>query len=125
MWNDTARGSVPLGWAVNPSSTRRFPPAFAMMFETLTAADVLTTGDSGAGCVLQCCDVLCVRCVRVRVCGACVRVCVTRHPLLHCVSRVPATSIQRNCFRHASSLSSRRVLPCGPSGARRSTAALT
>lgn len=48
---DPARGSVPLGWAVNPNLAARFPPAFHLLMSSLSPTDVLTTGDSGAGYV--------------------------------------------------------------------------
>jgi len=49
LWNDPARGTVPLGWAVNPNLSKRFPLIFEMMYESLTPQDRMTTGDSGAG----------------------------------------------------------------------------
>lgn len=42
-WNDTARGTVPLGWAVDPNLSARFPPIFDLIFRTKTPADRLTT----------------------------------------------------------------------------------
>ena len=48
-WNDTARGTVPIGWAPDPNLIARFPPMFDLMLRTLTPNDRLTTGDSGAG----------------------------------------------------------------------------
>ena len=50
-WDDPARGSVPLGWAVNPTAAVRFPPIFDYLYSSLTASDRITTGDSGAGYV--------------------------------------------------------------------------
>lgn len=49
LWNDPARGTVPVGWAVNPNLSKRFPLIFEMMYESLTPQDRMTTGDSGAG----------------------------------------------------------------------------
>jgi hypothetical protein len=51
FWDDGNRGSVPLGWAINPTIARRFPPVFDYIYSSLTAADRITTGDSGAGYV--------------------------------------------------------------------------
>lgn len=48
-WDDVNRGQVPLGWAVNPVLSIRFPPIFDYMYSTLTPNDRLITGDSGAG----------------------------------------------------------------------------
>jgi hypothetical protein len=48
-WNDTARGSVPLGWGVDPELSLRFPTIFPFLYDSLTANDVLITGDSGPG----------------------------------------------------------------------------
>lgn len=50
-YNDSARGSVPLGWAVNPNLIDRFPLIFKFLYDHQTAADCFTTGDSGAGYV--------------------------------------------------------------------------
>ena len=35
--------------AVDPNLSIRFPPVFDLIFSTTTAADVVTTGDTGAG----------------------------------------------------------------------------
>jgi hypothetical protein len=50
-WADSNRGSVPLGWAINPTLSIRFPPMFDIMYSSLTANDRITSGDSGAGYV--------------------------------------------------------------------------
>jgi hypothetical protein len=50
-WLDVNRGTVPLGWAINPTIAVRFPPIFEMMYSSLTANDRITSGDSGAGYV--------------------------------------------------------------------------
>lgn len=49
LWDDKARGTVPLGWALNPNLSIRFPLIFDMMYEGLTPQDRVTTGDSGGG----------------------------------------------------------------------------
>ncbi len=49
IWEDKNRGSVPLGWAINPNLSQRF--AFGMDYfrKTATANDTFVAGDSGAG----------------------------------------------------------------------------
>ncbi len=49
MWNDPARGSVPLSWAFNPNLCQRFPLGMAWARERHTANDFFVAGDSGAG----------------------------------------------------------------------------
>jgi hypothetical protein len=49
-WADPARGSVPLGWGVDPGLASRFPPVWPLLLSTATpGVDVIITGDSGAG----------------------------------------------------------------------------
>lgn len=48
-WDDPARGSVPIGWPVDPELALRFPPIFPQLYAQATPADVLIAGDSGAG----------------------------------------------------------------------------
>jgi hypothetical protein len=48
-WEDPARGSVPIGWAVDPGLAARFPVVYPHLFSTLTPLDNIITGDSGAG----------------------------------------------------------------------------
>lgn len=48
-WNTPGRGSVPLGWALNPNLERRAPMALVYARETASPLDVFTAGDSGAG----------------------------------------------------------------------------
>ena len=53
-WADAGRGSVPIGWPVDPELALRFPPAFDLLLfgagaAAPTRADVLIAGDSGAG----------------------------------------------------------------------------
>ncbi len=43
--------SVPLGWAIDPELSLRFPLAFDYMFNNLREQDVVISGDSGAGYV--------------------------------------------------------------------------
>lgn len=49
LWEDPARGSVPLGWAFNPTLAARFPVGLAYARRTATPNDTFITGDSGAG----------------------------------------------------------------------------
>lgn len=49
IWNDTARGSIPLGWAFNPNLSERFAPGMVYVRETKTPNDHFISGDSGAG----------------------------------------------------------------------------
>ena len=49
IWDDPARGSVPLGWAFNPNLEDRFPPGLAYARKTKTTNDWFIAGDSGAG----------------------------------------------------------------------------
>ena len=44
-----ARGQVPIGWALDPELSLRFPPAFDYVYSRATPTDVFTSGDSGAG----------------------------------------------------------------------------
>jgi hypothetical protein len=48
-WEDPARGSVPIGWAVDPGLAARFPVIYPHLFSTLSPLDNIITGDSGAG----------------------------------------------------------------------------
>lgn len=50
-WDDSDRGSVPLGWAIDPELSWRFPVAFLYMMSTSTSNDRIICGDSGAGYV--------------------------------------------------------------------------
>ncbi|MBI1177570.1 hypothetical protein GC207_09045 [bacterium] len=49
MWNDPARGTIPLSWAFNPNLSDRFPLGMAWAREHRTANDWFVAGDSGAG----------------------------------------------------------------------------
>jgi putative glycoside hydrolase with GxGYxYP motif/GxGYxY motif-containing protein len=49
IWNDPARGKVPIGWAVNPNLEERFRPGLEWIRRTATANDFFVAGDSGAG----------------------------------------------------------------------------
>jgi len=49
VWDDEARGKVPLGWAINPNLESRFPLGLDYARSTATEADAFITGDSGAG----------------------------------------------------------------------------
>lgn len=51
LWEDPARGSVPMGWAFNPNLAERFPAAFWHTRYTRSPNDVFMAGDSGAGYV--------------------------------------------------------------------------
>lgn len=48
-WSDPARGSVPLGWGVDPELSIRFPVIFPYLYSSATPNDYIITGDSGAG----------------------------------------------------------------------------
>lgn len=49
MWQDPARGTLPLSWAFNPNLCERFPFGMAWARERRTANDFFVAGDSGAG----------------------------------------------------------------------------
>jgi len=49
IWNEPNRGSIPLGWAINPNHKERFPVVFDMIYNSLSKNDRIITGDSGAG----------------------------------------------------------------------------
>ena len=48
-WDDPTRGSVPLGWAINPNLEERMAPALHYARTTQTPNDYFQAGDSGAG----------------------------------------------------------------------------
>lgn len=49
LWDDPARGEIPLGWAINPNLADRFGPGMAYLRATATANDFFVAGDNGAG----------------------------------------------------------------------------
>ena len=49
LWDDPARGQVPLGWAFNPNLADRFGPGMAYLRATATENDSFVAGDCGAG----------------------------------------------------------------------------
>ena len=49
FWPDTARGSIPIGWAFNPNLADRFAPGFDYLRRTASDKDSFVAGDSGAG----------------------------------------------------------------------------
>ena len=49
IWDDPARGEIPLAWAFNPNLSERVPHAFDRVRTTATANDWFIAGDSGAG----------------------------------------------------------------------------
>ncbi|HEY6738665.1 MAG TPA: GxGYxYP domain-containing protein [Actinopolymorphaceae bacterium] len=51
LWDDPARGSLPLNWAFNPNLADRMPVAMVRARRTATAQDTFVAGDSGAGYV--------------------------------------------------------------------------
>ncbi|GAA2756777.1 GxGYxYP domain-containing protein [Actinopolymorpha rutila] len=51
IWDDAARGEVPLNWAFNPNLAERMPVALDLARRTATSADTFVAGDSGAGYV--------------------------------------------------------------------------
>lgn len=52
LWQDPARGNLPLGWAINPNLAQRMAPAMIWMRDTATPMDYFLGGDSGAGYVV-------------------------------------------------------------------------
>ena len=49
LWNDPARGKIPLSWAFNPNLSDRVPMVFDYLYENKTDNDYFIAGDSGAG----------------------------------------------------------------------------
>lgn len=49
IWNDPARGQIPMGWAFDPNLADRFATGMAWTRKTATAQDLFISGDSGAG----------------------------------------------------------------------------
>lgn len=49
VWDDPARGTIPLGWAFNPDLEARFPTGLVYARDTATPNDTFVSGDSGAG----------------------------------------------------------------------------
>ena len=49
LWEDPARGSVPMMWSINPSLDRRAPMVMDYIRQTATASDYFAAGDNGAG----------------------------------------------------------------------------
>lgn len=49
LWNDPARGSVPMGWTVSPLVSTLDPPMLNYYYATASADDCLLSGPSGAG----------------------------------------------------------------------------
>lgn len=49
MWEDPARGTIPLGWAFNPNLADRAAPMMALLRKRATDQDFFWAGDSGAG----------------------------------------------------------------------------
>ncbi len=49
VWDDPARGTVPIMWGFNPNLADRIPMVFDYIYETMTDKDYIVTGDSGAG----------------------------------------------------------------------------
>lgn len=49
VWDDPARGSIPLGWAFNPVLQERFPVGLAYARKTASPMDTFVMGDSGIG----------------------------------------------------------------------------
>lgn len=49
IWNDPDRGSIPLGWAFNPTLAQRFAPGMVYTRNTASELDYFMAGDSGAG----------------------------------------------------------------------------
>ena len=51
LWNDPARGQVPVTWAFNPNLADRFAYGMAWLRQNATSNDFFVSGDSGAGYV--------------------------------------------------------------------------
>ena len=49
VWEDPARGEIPLGWAFNPNLADRMPVAMVYTRKTKTPNDFFVCGNSGAG----------------------------------------------------------------------------
>jgi len=49
VWDDPARGEIPLGWAFNPNLADRMPVAMVYTRKTKTLNDFFVCGNSGAG----------------------------------------------------------------------------
>ncbi|MCC6489000.1 MAG: hypothetical protein IT364_15985 [Candidatus Hydrogenedentes bacterium] len=49
IWDDPARGQMPMAWAFNPNLAARVPYVFDHVYRTKTANDWFIGGDSGAG----------------------------------------------------------------------------
>lgn len=49
IWDDPARGKIPLAWAFNPNLSDRVPHVFDYVYRTMTENDFFIAGDSGAG----------------------------------------------------------------------------
>lgn len=51
MWDDPARGTIPLGWAFNPNLADRFAPGMDYARKHKSNLDFFVAGDTGAGYV--------------------------------------------------------------------------
>ena len=51
MWDDPARGTIPLGWAFNPNLADRFAPGMHYARKHKSDLDFFVAGDTGAGYV--------------------------------------------------------------------------
>ncbi len=49
VWDDPARGSIPMAWAFNPNLSDRVPYVFDRIYKTKSPNDWFIGGDSGAG----------------------------------------------------------------------------
>ncbi|MCK5861874.1 MAG: hypothetical protein KAH38_05280 [Candidatus Hydrogenedentes bacterium] len=49
VWDDPARGEIPIAWAFNPNLSDRVPYVFDHIYETASPNDWFIGGDSGAG----------------------------------------------------------------------------
>lgn len=49
VWDDPARGALPIAWAFNPNLAERVPYVFAHIYRTKSANDWFIAGNSGAG----------------------------------------------------------------------------
>ncbi len=55
LWQDPARGTIPIGWTISPALVRAAPALAAYYLHTATPNDELVAGPSGAGYILPSC----------------------------------------------------------------------
>ena len=55
LWQDPARGTIPIGWTISPALVQAAPALAAYYLRTATPNDELVAGPSGAGYILPSC----------------------------------------------------------------------